>query len=213
MNPFKRLCLTALIGLPWAAVLPAQAQAGRIELDALIKLALIPSQATYGVGDWRAGAQPGSPIEWLHAGLEDAEDKGRQDYGVEFPFRRRGVAIVTIDRKPSHEVLGRRVEPGLWDITLLGARAGVMAMSLAPQTGSFAMPDLLGYLKRRTVALVHLKCFNESLMSGQAVYRMSFKGYKPAYLQYSWSSGSGGSWYFLHLSDDDRVLKTPCMGQ
>lgn len=213
MNPFKRLALIALIGLPWAAVLPAQAQAGRIELDALIKLALIPSQATYGVGDWRAGAQSGSPIDWLHSGLEETGDRGRQDYGVEFPFRRRGVAIVTIDRKPSHEVLGRRVEPGLWDITLLGARAGVAAMSLAPQTASFDMPDLLGYLKKRTVALVHLKCFNEPPTSGQAVYRMSFKGYKPVYLQYSWSSGSGGDSFFLHLSDDDRVLKTPCMGQ
>jgi hypothetical protein len=213
MNPFKRLALIALIGLPWAAVLPAQAQAGRIELDVLIKLALIPSQATYGVGDWRAGAQSGSPIDWLHSGLEETGDRGRQDYGVEFPFRRRGVAIVTIDRKPSHEVLGRRVEPGLWDITLLGARAGVAAMSLAPQTASFDMPDLLGYLKKRTVALVHLKCFNEPPTSGQAVYRMSFKGYKPVYLQYSWSSGSGGDSFFLHLSDDDRVLKTPCMGQ
>ena len=42
---------------------------------------------------------------------------------------------------------------------------------------------------------------------------MSFKGYKPTYLKYGWSGGSGGNWYFLHLSDDDRVLKTPCMGQ
>lgn len=213
MSLLKRLCLIPFIALHLAAVLPAQAQVGRMELDALIKLALIPLQANHGLGDWRAGAQPGSPIDWLHAGLEDAQDKGRQDYGVEFPFRRRGVAIVTIDRKPSHEVLGRRVEPGLWDITLLGARAGVSAMSLSPQTSSFDMPDLLAYLKRRTVSLVHLKCFNESPMSGQAVYRMSFKAYKPVYLQYTWSSGSGGNGFHLHLSADDKVLNTPCVGQ
>jgi len=91
-KPPRRFCLTALIGLPWAAVLPAHAQAGRIELDALIKLALIPSQATHGVGHWRAGAQAGSPIDWLHSGLEETGDRGRQDYGVEFPFRRLVVA-------------------------------------------------------------------------------------------------------------------------
>lgn len=184
-----------------------------IELEALVRLILLPARASYNVSDWAVGAQAGSPINWLHAGIEDAGDKGSLDYGAEFPFIRRGESVVLINGKPSHQVLGRRVEPGLWDISLLGARAGVMAMTTSPQSNSYELPDLLAYLRQKGFALKLLKCFDEPASSGEQVYRMSLRGYKPAYLRYTWSSGSAGLWAQLHITDDQAVMNSTCMGE
>jgi hypothetical protein len=202
-----------LMAIGQTPLLHAQTSSKAIELDQLIRLILIPSTASYNVGDWREGSDAQSPINWLHAGIEEAGPKGRVDYGVSYPFVRRGEVVVTVNRKPTHEVLGRRVEPGKWDVTLFGARAGTAALGLSPQSSSHDMPDLMGYFKKKGIVFKHLKCFKEPPISGNEVHSMLVKGYKPVYLQYGWSAGSGGGSQYLHMTSDQRVLDSGCLGE
>lgn len=198
-----------LAGVSMAAM--AQTPRG-IEMDSLIQLVLIPTGASYNVGDWRAGADAKSPINWLHAGIEEAGQRGKMDHGTEYSFVRRGEAVVLMNRQPSHEVLGRRVEPGKWNVQLLGARAGTGALKLSPQTGSHDMPHVLDYLRKRGVALKHLKCFKEAASDGVEVHRMTMKGFQPTYVVYGWSYGSGGGTQDLLVTSDAAVMQTQCWG-
>lgn len=200
-----------------AAALPVQAQsraaqAKGIELDALLRLFLIPKSAEHNIGSWAMGAEANTPINWLHAGIVEADPDKQRDYTQPMPYSRSGEAIITVNRKPTHEVLGRQVEPGKWNITLYGPRAGPFAISLTPQTGAHDIPDLKAYLKKKAYGLKHLKCMNEPATSGNELHRLSLQGRRPVYLQYGWSYGSGGGTQYIDIAADADMFKTICFG-
>ena len=111
-------CLSGSVPLPVAA----QSSSSRIELSQLIQMYMLPDQVSYNVLPWDTGSSPGTPISWRHAGIKDCKAYLAKEFGT--TFCRSGRVVVTIDGKPTHTILGKVIEPGKWEVMLMGSRAG-----------------------------------------------------------------------------------------
>ena len=91
-------------------------------------------------------------------------------------------------------VLKRRIEPAPWQITIMGARAGVSAISLDSNVLSHELGE--GLLKDATQkdSAFKITQLNRcgSASGGKSLYRIATFGRKDAFAKETWSCGSAG---------------------
>lgn len=178
-----------------------------IEFDQLIKYFLIEEKSLGTVIGWDAGSDQNSPIKWSHDGIKDAPKNSNN-----FSFSRKGEVVITVNNKPTHTVLKRKVTPGTWTIQMFGPRAGPMnidiSMNSVTQEG---LPDLLGVLKKKGAKLNLEQCPDEPLMDGNTLYSMNLKGFKKAYLVHGWSCGASNCSQDVKIIHSASTPKIQCM--
>lgn len=182
---------------------------GRIEFADLIRLLVPPEDGmerreeySYSY-DWGLGSDMNSPIAWHHDSYGDSEAKylhhplGGGSW--EHHFQRRGEVVITVNGKPTHDVVRKKSEPGTWQVVLLGPRAGVSVVKI--ETEYFAdripLPDFVHEVKECT------KTFGS--MDGHHVYRIEIPGHVFAWLGESFSCGASNcnAWYSIVYSRKD----------
>jgi len=163
-------------------------KAKSIEVAELIKMLMQPKSGPHALGDWTLGAQPGSPISWQTAGIQETSAEERK---AGYYFYRRGEAVLTIDGKPTHQVLEKSLVPGRWTISLLGPRGGFTKANIftsnSQDLGASILENLTGKLP-----LKPYRCKTPSVSSGNKVYQVQGTGKKPFWINEEWSCGSAG---------------------
>lgn len=177
-----------------------------IEFDQLIKYFLIEEKSLGTVIGWDAGADQNSPIKWLHDGIKDAP-KNKDN----FSYFRKGEVVITVDKKPTHTILKKKITPGTWTIHMLGSRAGPtninISMNSVTQEG---LPDLITFLNKKGAKLKLQQCPDEPIMDGNTLYSLSFKGFKNAYLVHGWSCGASNCSQDVKLIHANSAPKIEC---
>lgn len=167
-----------------------------IELSDLLKMFLIPSNASYNTIDWSAGASEDSPIVWETSGASE---------GV-----REGKVAVTINGKNSYHTLLNKLTPGLWNIKLSGPNAGVTRVSIRSERISRELdPHQLG--KQVMPYLQFFRCGGGSGTGGVNIYEMNIPGQAVAWLKKGWSCGSAGCGIWLEIIyNESAASKEEC---
>lgn len=178
-----------------------------IEFDQLIKYFLIEEKSLGTVIGWDAGADQKSPIKWLHDGIKDAP-KNKNN----FSFSRKGEVVITVNNKPTHTILKKKITPGTWTIQMLGSRAGPtnidISMNSVTQEG---LPDLINFLKKKGAKLSIQQCPDEPIMDGNTLYSLGFKGFKNAYIVHGWSCGASNCSQDVHIIHANTPPKIECL--
>lgn len=168
-------------------------QAAGIGLGQLLRTFMLPAEANYNVVSWRSGSLPDTPIEWNHRGLKNCSEYVQRHYGT--AYCRAGSVEILINGQPTHTVLGKVIEAGRWDITLMGSRSGVGYVSIYSNAIS---PELsAGLLEEAeennptsfSVALAK-NCGYPT--SSQKLYTVAARNEQPALVQEVVSCGSAG---------------------
>ena len=171
-----------------------------MELAELLRALMTPSGAPDTLGDWTFGAQQGSPIRWETSGIKETSAAAQKDG---YPYHRTGIVVITIDGKPTHEVLERSKAPGKWAITLLGPRAGYNKVTISTGNSPELGPLLAGVTSG--LQIQHYRCKSQSLGSGNAVYRVQTDGMKPIWVDEQWSCGSAGCGVSLEVGVHEKA--------
>ncbi|WP_395824592.1 hypothetical protein [Elstera sp.] len=172
--------------------LAKQANSSGIEISQLIKMYMLPEKESYNVLPWETGSMPSSQIDWQHAGSKECPPHILNKFRTY--FCRHGKVIITRNGKPTHTVLGRVVEPGVWDITLAGARMGVFHVIIESSDISHDLgSDTLTVTgkSRSGVRFKEIKACG-GYAGGAAEFKISAPGRKNAFANVSWSCGSAG---------------------
>ena len=148
--------------------------------------------------NWATGADKGTPILWHHDGIQDCAPYLSKEHGLS--FCRTGSVVITNRGKATHSVLGRTIEPGRWQITLLGGHAGVRRALISSERSSPEIrPELLeGAAASISVQLIR-KC---GISAPTALFRLRSAGKENAYVIQTLSCGSGGCSAQLTLMHD-----------
>ena len=168
---------------------------GRIDFEELLKLLIPPlavekaAKTDVATPFWDVGAKEFSPIKWRYdhtVGAEGLKLQGFDDH--EFGFKREGEVIITLNGKPTHYDLQKRLEPVRWEVILLGSRSGVKLISLG---NSVLSHEFMGF---GGLPSLHedSDCTNGNESFGSKVYRVSLPDRIPAWLAENVSCGSGG---------------------
>jgi hypothetical protein len=180
MKPIKiGLALSLMTVYPAAAV----------ELVDLIKVFMPQALAQYNLLPWEAGTEV-EAINWQHDGTRNCP----QHLAKKYSFCRTASTIVHINGNATPMVLKRRIEPAPWQITIMGARAGVSAISLDSNVLSHELGE--GLLKDATQkdSAFKITQLNRcgSASGGKSLYRIATFGRKDAFAKETWSCGSAG---------------------
>lgn len=211
MSRSKRLFAICIgICLASSALDSVAARRSQIELSQLIQMYMLPKQATYNVLPWDTGSAPGTPITWQHAGIKDCPTDVGKEFGS--PFCRFGRVIVTVGGRPTHTVLGKVVEPGNWELVLVGARAGVSYVTIDSASLSQELsPDVLKAAvskARNGIRISRIKSCGEA-SGGSEHFRVTMPGKASAFAREWWSCGSGGCNVIItlapNLEDGERL--------
>lgn len=181
----------------------AEARVARasLEMVELIGMFMQPKDGPAALDGWTFGAQPGSPIDWLTSGIQESTAAERK---AGYPYRRTGEAVLTIDGKPTHKVLGKNLAPGRWTITLSGPRGGFTRATISAPNSQELGPSVLEGLKGK-LPLRPYRCTTPSISSGNKVYQVEGKGKKPFWINEEWSCGSAGCGISLDIVFTKKV--------
>ena len=166
--------------------------ADHIELDELIKLYMLPAGVSYTVLGWDTGSAPGTPISWEHVGTKECEAYREKEFGT--PYCRTGSVVITVYGKPTYTVLGKTVEPGRWEITMMGGMTvGAYYVSLDCNCLSRELAAPLGETASQTDGLkvTSLRNCGYATYSSE-LFRVSSSGKQPAFVRETWSCGATG---------------------
>jgi hypothetical protein len=176
---------------------PAKVDATSIEFVELLKLYMLPADSDLPpgastFGDWFAGSSPGTPISWEHEGIKDCDEYQKKEFGTY--FCRTGSVVVTVRGSPTHRVLGKTVEPGRWQVTMMGPRGGFTFVSIDSNVISHEFP---GTLERASeghddLKITSLRSCDGSYTSGNELFRVTLPGKQPVFVQKGWSCGATG---------------------
>lgn len=185
---------------------------GRIEFADLIRLfvpvedGLNRREEHSNSYDWGMGAGVNSPIQWHHGGYADADRKhlfyptGSGSWDLH--YQRTGEVVITVNGKPTHDVLGTSVEEGKWNLVLLGLRGGVSIVKIETDifTDRIPLPDFVHEMKACTQTF--------GSMDGHFVYRIKLPGHVPAFLGESFTCGASNcsAWYTIVYSREDTKV-------
>jgi hypothetical protein len=190
-----------LIGSDTAETAPGKvtasvsAESDSIDLIEFIKQFTTAKGDPVNMGDWKFGARKGSPIRWSTNGIEAAPE-AMQKAG--YYYQRVGEVVLTLDGKPTHELLEATVVPGKWTIILSGPRAGFTRVALSSGSpGEFGGGKLEGLNKQ--LPSRHYRCKPQSASSGNNVYQVQVPGKKPIWINDEWSCGSAGCFLTLDI--------------
>jgi hypothetical protein len=164
----------------------------QLELSHLIKLFMLPREASYNILPWASGGDRGTPIEWNHAGIVECESWIERQFHQ--PFCRSGSVVVTVRGKPTHTVLGKTLEPGRWNIRLMGPHAGASLVEISSDVNSQELdPDLVTHaLKVGKADSLSLKSFGSCAEEYSEMFIASGGSYQPLPMTESRSCGSAG---------------------
>jgi len=166
----------------------ASAKSDSIELIELIKLFMQPMGGPNILGDWTFGAKPGSPIDWQTSGIQET---AAEEQKAGYHYHRVGEVVLTIDGKPTHQVLEKNVVPGTWTISLLGAHGGFTRATISAPNSQELGTSILEGLKGKLPLRLY-RCKTLSISSGNKVYQVQGAGKKPLWINEEWSCGSAG---------------------
>lgn len=181
---FLAVALTAFGGARTMA-----AEATSIEMVELIKMLMPPQGEPETLGDWSWGAQPGSPITWETTGIEETSPEEQK---AGYPYRRVGKAVLSIDGKPTHQILEKNIVPGQWNIILMGPHGGFTRVILGTFTGGELGGGMLLKSLEKQLPSRHYRCKPDAISSGNEVFIVEVPGKKPIWINEEWSCGSGG---------------------
>ncbi len=207
---FFALCICTCLVTGVLCPVAAQSSSSRIELSQLILMYMLPEQARYNVLPWDTGSTPGTPISWQHAGIKDCTTYLAKEFGS--PFCRSGRTVVTVGGKPTHTVLGRVIEPGNWQVILMGARAGVTYVVfdsdvLSQELSSDLLKDAVSKVRSGIQVSLIKSCGGPT--GGSAHFRVTSPGKVSAFAREWWTCGSAGYNIIITLTpnlEDGRLL-------
>lgn len=181
--------------LPVKAKAVKSAKNDTLELADFIKMFMEPKGTPATLGDWTFGARQGSPINWKTSGIRETSSAVQ---AAGYYYQRVGEVVFTIDGKPTHQVLERKVVPGRWTITLLGPRGGFTKVNISTPNSQELGSTILEGLKGK-LPLQLYRCKTPSISSGNKVYQVQGTGKKPFWINEEWSCGSAGCSLSLDL--------------
>lgn len=163
--------------------------AAAVELVDLIKVFMLPASTQNNFLPWKAGTEV-EAIKWQHDGIRDCP----QHLAKKYSFCRTASTVAHINGNATPLVLKRRIEPATWQVTLMGSRAGVGAISLDSNVLSHELGE--GLLRDATQkdSAFKITQLNRcgSAIGGKSLYRISTSGRTDAFATEFWSCGSGG---------------------
>jgi hypothetical protein len=167
---------------------PLRKSAGTCEVTDMVRLFVDGLQ---GWGRWDTGAQPGTPITWI---TEDKYDDPPEDMGTTYGvFARHGKVVLTIKGKPVYQQLKRTIEPGIWEIWLVGPNAGVVIVKIESENGSDLPFDVSEVLSKAGFNVTLYKGLKERNTTGNFIlYHIESPGGGKAWLAESWGIGTAG---------------------
>jgi len=171
------------------------ARSDSLELADFIKMFMQPKGGPATLGDWTIGARQGSPINWKTPGIRETSSEVQ---AAGYPYQRIGEVIFTVDGKPTHQVLEKKVAPGTWTITLLGPRGGFTKANIYTPNSQDLGSTILEGLKGK-LPLQLYRCKTPSISSGNKVYQVQGAGKKAFWINEEWSCGSAGCSLSLDL--------------
>ncbi len=174
--------------VPAKGTASASAESTSIEMVDLIKMFMQPKGGPTILGDWTFGAQQRSPISWETTGIKETS---LEEQKAGYPYYRVGEAVLTVEGKPTHQVLERSVVPDKWMIKLSGPRAGFTRVTLGAGNSGELGAGILESLKKQLPLRLY-RCKTPSVSSGNKVYQVQGTGKKPIWINEEWSCGSAG---------------------
>jgi hypothetical protein len=180
-----------------------------IELDKLFELYMLPRGVNYNVLPWDTGSAIGTPITWEHTGIKDCEPYWHAQFGTY--FCRSGSVLVTVRAKGTHSVLGKTVQPGGWNVRLMGSRAGVTYVAvdsdvISPELGH-GLLEAVAAKPRNTITVTSIKkCGDYS--NAAELYQITSPGRQLAFVRETLSCGSAGcSIWFVLTSEEEAAQR------
>jgi hypothetical protein len=199
-----------ILSCPLAEAKPAARD--KTEIDQLLITFMLPENASYNVLDWNTGSSGQNAILWRHPGIKDCPKHIEDQYA----FCRLGDAILTNRGKVTHTRLRKFVEPGRWEVALMGARSGVSAVSISSGISSQELEPVALRANLQQSSRLRVTSLKQcgGASEGVELMRLVASGKKPAYLTQEWTCGSGGCGISLHLALDEvdarDVLRAAC---
>ena len=162
---------------------------GSLEVIDLIKLLLAEKRVSK---NWSTGAHPGTPISWISEGKDnDPPENIGDSFGH---LSRHGLVILTLKGKPVYKVLKKVVEPGTWDIWLIGPRAGVYLAKIESTSYGPELPiDVCEILQNSRLKVNLYKGVNiRGTTANFIIYLIEGRDGEKTWLAESWSAGTRG---------------------
>ncbi len=184
-----------------------------LELTQFFDTLLIPASEGYTNPDWKSLSTKLNVVSWVTEEIVEASEFDKKLGSFYF---REGRIVFKNNGVPTHEVLGKVPQLGQWSVELFGARSFVneVSIKMLNNTQGYNL-DIAGILKRNSYSIATYKCSieTEPASSGNVVYAIEHKSFKPAWLKYEWSCGSGGCAAYITLYySKDRAERTECYG-
>jgi hypothetical protein len=172
-----------------------------VELGALVRLFMLNDDEHAA---WSMGASASSPVRWVTDGIAEVD--------AAISSQRIGYALIVVDGEPMTAVR-RQLEELAWEVMLgseVPPKFGPQFVSIRPDMGCFGSAgsgcdfELAGTLSSAGL-VAHRLCANAAYGSGSEVYLLSADGRKPAWLEYTTSSGSAGTtnWVTVYWNEED----------
>jgi len=153
---------------------------------------MVPHGSNF-VTPWDTGSFPGTPISWQHAGIKDCDPQISKELGDS--FCRSGKVVVTVGGRPTHSILEKVVEPGIWNITLAGGHAGISYVVIDSYVNSQELTSELLQRAAKTVGSAlrvgHAQLCG-SLSDGSEHFSVAASGKDTGLAREWWTCGSGG---------------------
>lgn len=208
---FLLVCINSSLSFSSESVEPSTKNS--MELTQFFGSLLIPASEGYTNPDWKSLSKQLNSVSWVTEGIVDASEFNKKLGNFYF---REGRIVFNNNGLPTHEVLGKTPQPGQWSVELLGARSFVneVSIKMLNNTQEYNL-DIVGILKKNSYSVATYKCNKETepASSGNVVYAIEHKGFKPAWLKYEWSCGSAGCAAYITLYySKDRAESTECYG-
>ena len=123
---------------------------------------MLPKSASDSFLPWETGSDRNA-LHWIHDGTQDCPPYVVHEFST--PFCRTATTIVHVNGKAVPHVLKRRLEPQPWNIVLMGARAGVVAVEFDSNLISYEVGE--GLLRDATRGRGHLNSDAETTELGR----------------------------------------------
>lgn len=189
-----------------AAALTREVSSGKrqvqsAELSSLLRLFMLPTNSFSSAIPWETGSKGELPITWKHAGLKDCdEDIMRWSTSS---LCRAGEVVLTLQGKVTHTVLGFRLEPGRWTVTIVGDKGGGRYVLIDSTVHSGELEYSVLRSIDRQLSFKQIEKCGEA--GGSALYRVAAAGKKPMFILENATCGTAGCAINLTLgsSEDD----------
>jgi hypothetical protein len=180
-----------------------------MELATFIRNLFIPADDGFTKFDWMTFTENAASVNWITEGIVKAPPHYEK---LGFSYYRQGEVVFLVDGKPTHEVLGKTPQAGLWMVEAVGPRAFIGLVSVSMLNNSQAYnTDILQIFNENGFSVTPYRCDKFSTPSGlgNAVYLIERKGVKPLWLHNQLSCGSAGCaayFTFIYAKEDaDQV--------